>query len=205
VACDVNRDNLNDLRELHMRSLEITKSYVNLIAFKLGRGLSVTLDRVIPPAGGEPQLINVHNPALAATVTVFDSISNFDGVDRIVVENPTLMRVLDDMIVGFTTTHYAAVNCAKVADGLKHLIAAPSSDEKTKWLQTQQTLNVDKAYLTLLTDASKDARHGKVSPASEAKIKEMIQRTWTLMNRYLAYQRNGRQKLSIDTYPLLKG
>src|SRR3984957_2575505 len=74
VSCEVNRDNAHDIGQLRMRSLELAKAYVNIISFKLGRGLSVDLDRVILPSSGEKQTIYVHNPALEACATAFNDI-----------------------------------------------------------------------------------------------------------------------------------
>jgi hypothetical protein len=204
VTCNVNRNNPNDLAELRMRALEIAKGYVNLISFKLGRAFHVSLDRCIPPEGGPETTILIHNPLLESAATVFADISNFEGIDTIALADATTMRLLDDLIMGYSSSHIGTINCARVVEGIKHKIT-PHGSEAEKWRKMQAALNVDRQYLVFITATSTDHRHGHLPVASAAKLSEILLRSWTIMNRFLAYQKSGFRPLTVSEYPLLTG
>jgi hypothetical protein len=205
VTCQTNRDNPYDLGELRMRSQEFVSAYVNLINFRLGRALSVTLNYVVTPAGGAKQFIDVSNPQLGEVVTAFADITDFKGMDQLVLGNPLIMRLLDTLITGLSKDHHTLINCARVIDGIKHDITPNDVKDKHKWRELHNALNIDESYLKLITDESATPRHGKLPIASHAKINELLLRTWTAMDRYLVYVRSGRKKLPYSSYPLLLG
>jgi len=135
VICVVNRDLPSDLSELRMRALELVKSHVNLVAFKLGRALTVSLDTVVPPSGGQPEIMDLVNAALGNAVTVYTDIGDFKGIDSIVRGDPVNMRLLDDLIVGFSSPHYATIRCARIVDGIEHTFSS--------WNKRKSKMEVD--------------------------------------------------------------
>jgi len=115
------------------------------------------------------------------------------------------MRALNDLIVAITIPHISSINCARAVDAIKHLISPTASTDKQAWEQMQSTLHLDKKYLTLVTDISKDARHGKGTHVSGSMTTEATQRAWTVMNRYFEFRKRGNKPLPISDFPLLKG
>jgi hypothetical protein len=80
----------------------------------------VSLDRCIPPEGGPENIILIHSPILESAATVFANISDFEGIDTIVQADPTIMMLLDDLIMGYSSSHIGTINCARVVEGIKH-------------------------------------------------------------------------------------
>jgi hypothetical protein len=66
-------------------------------------------------------------------------------------------------------------------------------------------LNVDRQYLEFITATSTNHRHCQLPVASAAKLSEILFRSWTIMNRFLAYQKNGSRPLTVSEYPMLTG
>jgi hypothetical protein len=110
----------------------------------------VSLDRFVPPSGGPETTILIHNPALENQAAVFADISNFEDIDAIALADPTIMRLLDDLIMGYSFSHIGMINCARVVEGIKHSIT-PDGGEAEKWRKMQTALNVDRQYLVSIT------------------------------------------------------
>jgi len=69
----------------------------------------------------------------------------------------------------------------------------------------QTGLNLDAAYLKLITDQSVGPRHGDHQYVLGTMTREIATRSWTVMNRFLEYLKRGRAALPPDEFPLLKG
>ena len=79
------------------------------------------------------------------------------------------------------------------------------ADPKAGWRTMQKALNADKAYIQFISERSKGPRHADFEPISDDDFEEISVRSWTLMDRYIAYCRRGREPLSLEEFPLLSG
>jgi|SRR5450756_36511 len=202
VECKLNRFHINDLRELHMRSLDLCRVSVNLVAFSQGFGLTVILDTFVDPDGNK-SIMTIHNPALARLCTAFALDSSFDAVHLLVLQDVSMYLVLNDLILGMTMTHTAPISCARSIDGIKHQIAIPGSKDKHAWSHMNAALQLSESYVKFITDRSKDPRHGKIPVISEIDTLEIISRSWTIFDRYLHYRLGGKVPLTASKFPLL--
>ena len=202
VECKVNRYGPELLVELRLRALDLCRASVNLVAMKMGFGLTTILDRFVDPSGAI-MAIHVHNSDLAALCTAFDLTTNFDAVHLLVLQDVRLSVILNDMISGLTTTHTAQISCARVLDGLKHHIASAGTPDSVAWQQMRDALNVSEKYLKFVTEHSREPRHGKLPIISENDQREILRRTWIVMNRYLEHLKMGNAALPLADFPLL--
>ncbi len=87
-------------------------------------------------------------------------------------------------------------------DAIKHLITPGDVNDNTKWANMRRTLNVTRAYLHPITDASTKPRHGQAYDTPQHIADLFFERSWTVMNRYFHYIQLA-QTLPLDQFPLL--
>lgn len=122
-----------------------------------------------------------------------------------VLQDAGLFMALNDLIAAISLPHVSTVNCARAIEGLRHLIASTGSSDKQAWEQMRQALQIDKAYLKLITDSSAASRHGNRVHVPGSVTTEITRRSWIIMNRYFEYRKRGNRVLSLTDFPLLKG
>ena len=68
----------------------------------------------------------------------------------------------------------------------------------------RENLNIQKAYLRFISDASAKARHANRNYIPPRIVSEVLKRSWTIMDRYLEYRKGGNTRLSADQFRLLE-
>lgn len=204
VECSLPEYKSEYLAEIHRRAYDICRAAINLAAFSTGYGLVIAFDTFVDGHGTQTPLVMV-DAELARLCTAFSGASGFDAVFRMVASEPILIRHLSDLIQAITVPHEAPMSCARAMDGLKHLIAAPSSNDNAAWQQMRHALRADMAYLKYITDSSKPGRHGKNARITGAVTTEAVRRSWTIMNRYFEYRKRGGTPLTETEFPMLLG
>ncbi len=202
IQCDF--DNVLDSHPymLWAQAQEITQTIVNLVAFNLGAGALTILNRWIDEAGVENPLAFA-DPTLPALCTAVDNTS-FDAVMRVVFSEPGLFMALNDIVLANAMPRHVLINCARCVEAIRHLIA-PDIDRGRAWPMMQEALNVDKAYLSFITQHSTEPRHGKQTVLGDPLIVEVRARTWRILDRFLHYRLKGNLRLAIDSFPMLIG
>ena len=68
----------------------------------------------------------------------------------------------------------------------------------------RQKLNIELEYLSFITEESRGPRHGDRFKGTPTAYKEVLKRSWNVMNRFLEYKKRKDKQLSLSTFPLLK-
>ena len=195
------------------RASNLVHACVDLGAFISGLGLQVIIDRFTDPGGNE-KVIVAESPHLAKRCTVAklpavttEEQANLANLVRVIVGEPELLGSMNDLAMTLYMHHQSPTNCGRVIDSLR-IAVAPNLDAKHGWpiLRNVVNVNVDEAYLKLISEHSKVTRHGdRRKSIPEAEVTEITARTWTIMNRFLAYRLGGNQPLDSALYPALVG
>jgi len=203
IQCDFDNALPDHPYHLWAQAQEICQTFVNVIAFQLGAGTVIVLDRWINERG-ETNDISFADPALPPLCTVFKG-HDFNQITRIIFAEPGLFVALNDIVLANAMPRHVLINCARCVEALRHLLASSGTDRNQAWATMRQTLNVDQAYLTFITQHSVEPRHGRHTEVGNAAIPEVRARTWTLMNRFLYYRLHNNQPLPLNEFPLLVG
>jgi len=137
------------------------------VAFATGDGLLVSLDKIILPDGQELKALS-RDPAIPSLVTAIETQPGPQPemlkVYQALLADPELMLALNDLIATRVHPHYAVINCARVIDSIKSLIAPDEKDDNRAWPKVHAALNVDEPYLKYISKASRAWRHGHRKP-----------------------------------------
>jgi hypothetical protein len=204
VACESNKFEPEDFVHVYMRALDLARASVDLVAFSMGYGLSVVLDTFVD-TNGITSTILPQDPNLPALCTSFSLENGYSDVMTVVLQEPPLFRAINDLIVAITLPHHSSVNCARAVETIKHLLAPKGAKESQAWETMRTVLHVDEAYLKMITDNSKDVRHGKPVHVPGSVTSEITRRAWTIMDRFLTYRKRVNKPLPLSEFPYLKG
>lgn len=202
VECRVDEYRPDHFDEFYRRALDICRAQVDLVAFKMGWGLTVVLEKFINSNGIVSQIIQ-KDDRLAPLCTAFSLDHGFDELCVKVIQSVPLFMALRDLISAITLPHVAPVDCARAMDRLKHLVTTPGTNDKQAWRQLRQALQIDEAYLKYITDYSANPRHGKPGHTPGSVTTEVTHRAWIIMNRYFEYLKHGNVVLDQSEFPLL--
>ena len=187
----------------------MARAAVDCFSYLKGFGLSVTIDKVIPPNGIEHDVL-VERPDLVKFVTAFnlnpeDKANNFDAMFRVVITDPSaVFLALTDLIASISGSHYAHINCARAIETIREAMTPQGKNRKSGWEAMRRCLNVDEKYLKFITDVSTAGRHGtRIGAVSQQEYDETIKRSWIVMNRFLEFKKRGAKQLPINDFPLL--
>jgi hypothetical protein len=209
IDCVLSRSNPRDINHIYVRVADLANAVVNMIAFGTGLGLTAVLESFTDPNGTDHQL-RVEYRKLAQFCTAFrlgasQDDDDFAQIYELVLENADLMWALNDLIQAITLPHAVPVNCGRVIDSIRLMITPSARKKKAGWDQMQRVLRADQAYLKFISDHSEHPRHGARAPISGPITMEILERTWTVMNRFLEFRKRGSQPLSPSNFPLLRG
>jgi hypothetical protein len=186
------------------RAMDLLRAATSLLSFSSGQYFYPDLDTVHFPDGRSAKIV-LANRTVATLCTSFNP-DNDDAqlVSEIVFSDLRLMLALRDLIDSQINPHLTAINCARVVDTIKHLITPVSGiSENQKWKNMHSCLNTTESYIKHITTSSREHRHGKSDPKTGDELTEIIKRTWTVMDRFLLYKKQGDARLSKDAHPLL--
>ena len=190
---------------IHKRASDIAATTVNLIAFAKGLGVTIVLDTFTDPAGETTQLLLRDRPLGELATAVMTEEPNFSEVLNLVLQQPKLYNALRDLIHAIRVSSEIPASCGSAVEAVRALMVPKSSNRKKSWSLMQTGLNLDAAYLKLITDQSVGPRHGDHQYVLGTMTREIATRSWTVMNRFLEYLKRGRAALPPDEFPLLKG
>lgn len=210
VDCELDKYKAEYMPELHRRAFDLARGCVNIAAFGTGYGLYVIFEQFVLPDGAVQQLMFTSPPDLVAECTAFkmnavttEEKKVMEQILTLVMGEPALFMLLNDLIQCVSVPHVIPVNCARVIDGLRKLIAP--GPPKTAWPLFRDVMHVDEAYITLMSEYSKDTRHGGNVRIDGSITREILKRTWIVMNRFIEYRKSGNKALPFAKFPLLRG
>jgi hypothetical protein len=188
----------------YLRALDMARAIVDVAAFSLGDGLTVLLTDIAED-NGERKPIRIHDPALPPLCASMLAEGRYQDICRLVISDSRIVLALNDLIAANMNQHLASINCARAVEGLRHIIS-PGKKRVTSWAGLRAALRVDESYLRLITENSIPHRHGDRLVKFEAPLtKKIMQRSWTIMDRFFEYSLRGRHPLPLSEFPLLKG
>jgi hypothetical protein len=173
-----------------------------------GERATLVRGKIAPPTenrGGKWRVTALapEQPQLAALVpSISASTAGYDAVLRLVIPEYPIFHALHDLAEAITQTHVAPTNCGRAIDGLRHAIA-PSASRDEQWKTLRDNLQVEKAYLQIITDLSTGPRHGDPAHIPGPVVKDVVERTWIVMNRYFEFLKRGKRPLPKSEFPTL--
>jgi hypothetical protein len=204
IDCDVNKfEKSAHLAPLFMRAHDIARASVGLAAFATGDGLTVVLDTFTDPAGSTAPL-SAQLPSLAMLATAArPGTRDFDKILEIVLAEPALFMALRDLIEAITSPQRAAVNCARAIRALRHFFEPPGGSAEARWLAIREKLQISRSYMREITQPSRTPGHADRPEIPGAVTKDVIDRAWIVMNRFLEFLKRDGQPLPLSEFPLL--
>jgi hypothetical protein len=172
-----------------VRSYECATALVDIYAFLKGWALHVTLDYMILPGVRVP--IGLSETSVRQYCTALNSDEEFQQVWQIVISNFDLKFALRDLISSLSTLNYSSIAAARSVETIRKLIASKGVSEKAAWEAMRNCLNIDRAYLQRITDASREPRHGNRGAAFGKDQMVVTHRAWAILNRYLEFMKRG--------------
>jgi hypothetical protein len=208
VECNVNRTpTITDLDYLYIRAMDFSRAAVDILTFASGCALNVHLHTL--ENEGEFSALRLLDPSLALICTSYNldakTSEEKDGLRRIVLavfSDPAIFMALNDLTQAIAIPHYTEINCGRVLDGLRKIMA-PGLEPKQGWATMQKTLQVSEGYMEWVSKHSTNPRHGDRSPKEREILQEIAARTWRVMNRFLEYKKREDKTLPASEFPLL--
>lgn len=204
AECDLSEDSHCAFTYAYVRAVDMARAITDVMAFKLGEGLIVILDKFSDERNPEIQSIRINDPELSPLCHSLDSDERFQQVCAAVCSNSALTLALTDLLAANMNLHLATINCARAVEGIRHIIS-PGADPNTSWESLRRNLRIDRGYLMLITDNSKKHRHGDRVRIGSATIKEIMKRSWIIMDRFIEFSLRGSLELQEAEFPTLKG
>jgi len=202
VICDSNETTEDDYVQVHLRAVDSVRSLLDSFGFVTGIGLSLFLEKVIKPDGIEYNIVH-DRLELASLVQGFNATAaSISSLYQIVVSDPAIIMAMNDLVACLSLHHHAFVNCGRVIEAIRRLVA-PGVPNKQAWPLMRQKLNIDEDYLAFITDQSAGPRHADREGINREDYKETITRSWIIMNRFIQFRMGGNQPLPIADFPLL--
>jgi hypothetical protein len=209
VDCEINPFQDNYFVEIHRRAFDLARSCVNVAAFATGFGLNLIFELLVLPNGFVspirfviPADLVTECTALKMPAVTLEEKKTMERVLSLVMGEPALFMLLNDLIQCASTPHVTPTNCGRVWDGLRKLVAP--GDPKKMWPLFREAMHVDENYATFVSEHSKDPRHGEHVRIDGPTTTEILKRTWILMNRFLEYRKRANM-LPLAEFPLLMG
>jgi hypothetical protein len=204
VTCHSEKFSHENMVYYYMRALDLARGMVDVTAFSLGMGLSVHIFKYKVEGESLERFLLLEDKTLPPLVKSYD-MKNIRDITQIVMSNPAIFMAMNDLILAITLPHHSPVNCARAVEGIRHLIAGSDIKAEDQWNLMRTALNVDKAYLKMLTDTSANPRHGNREHIIGSLTREITQRAWIIMDRFLQYKKGNDKALTSPEYPLLVG
>lgn len=210
VDCEIDRFQDDYLVEIHRRAFDLARSCVNVAAFATGFGMNLIFELFVRPDGVAvpiqfrvPSDLVAESTAVKLPAVTVEERKTMEQVLSLVMAEPALFLLLNDLIQCASTPHVTPTNCGRVWDGLRKLVA-PGDEPKKMWPLFREAMHVDEKYATFVSEHSKTPRHGGHIRIDGPTTAEILKRTWILMNRFLEYRKRG-NTLPLAEFPLLTG
>ncbi len=209
VNCSMATYTNSSFQLLHKIAYDFARASINLVVFSTGLSFSVFFDKMIDE-NEQPSAFIIHHPALGNLCTAF-SITQpqpnpaLNESINIIMSEPALFLALDDLVTSASHHHLLIVNAARAIEGLRHAMTPTGNSREHEWEKFRNNLNMDRKYVSLITDHSKHGRHGDNTFIPGNITEQISTRSWTIFNRFIEFRRNNNVALNISAYPMLVG
>lgn len=204
VDCELNKfDEKKDFIALYQVAYDLARASVDLFGFSKGCGLSIELERIRYPDGGEQGILPGGLELGELATATANGEPDFAKILKFLLYEPTLIQALRDLVEAIKLPRPGPVNSARAIEGIRHLLAPNEKDRKNAWAKVGKDLNISSAYLRDITDQSIGPRHADPTHIPGADVQRTTIKAWTIMNRYLEYRKRGCQPLPSSEFPLL--
>lgn len=147
------------------------------------------------------------NPDLAPLVTAFDAPGASQKAMALVITNPRVADIVNDIAMAVTGNNYQPIACGRAMDGIRNYLFPESDDgKKTKqgFEKVATLLNISTDYGTIITETARKPRHRGENDFADEIIPIVVRRAWEITNRFLAYELGGKIPLKEPEFPHLK-
>lgn len=204
VTFEVSRWSPSMMEILMGHAFRLSRTAVSIMGYRSGEALQVIIDGWWNAAGKYSGLV-MAKKSLMSQVTALDIPAVFNEVVRFSMVDRAFNLVLSDLVSSLASPDDDVISLARAADGLRHLIAGPKLGTKQGWAVVRDRLNLDEAFVRLITDNSAEHRHGNRVYIPDVVRNEIAMRAWRIMDRYLYYRIGGNAPLPTEYFPLLRG
>lgn len=185
------------------RAYEIVTPAINLYAFSKGIYLQLIIDSIVENGKARPVVLSERS--VEKFCLSFKNDDEFNEVLSLVLPNLNLRFAFSDLIFGLGNLNHSSISAARCVEAIRNTIA-PNPKETLAWSEMRRKLNLDRAYIQLITDASRKHRHGDRGEEDGQLQLEITHRAWKIMDRCIEYLKRGNQDaLSESDFPELKG
>jgi len=202
VVCEVNRYSDGESAYILKEVIYLSRAFVNSIAFGSGNGVTIAFDGLIDPQSKRVGFLNTE-PRVTALCTSYNVSENLGEVMDLVMKEPGFAIALDDLINAISAPRTVPVNCARSVEALRHLFSTVGAPRQQAWAAMRSALQLSEEYVSLITSHSVAPRHGDVSGVDADAVTSILQRSWTIMDRFIALRRKGLSQLPSGEFPML--
>lgn len=166
---------------------------------------SVVLEKIIHPNGRESTILMREKFLDGLCTSYAPDNSNFGKILGTIYEDPNWFIALNDLIEAVALPHVGPRNCGRALEIVRNMISGKSGtgDRKSAWRKMHEQLNLGDTYTRLISDHSKDARHGNTAFIPFETGAEIKRRTWVIMDRFIHWRLRGSQKLPASDFPFV--
>jgi hypothetical protein len=198
VFVELDRFTLDDVDRHRNKALDLARAALDLFNFMAGTGLILYFDKVIYP-DGHPEIVVSGHPELSSLVTY--NIGDIRRLYPYFAGDSCLHQALNDLINAITWPHAAQVNCARAVEGIRVMMVP--GKRPAAWPKMRENLNLTEQYVLAITDISAAPRHGQRVWHPAESIQIIIERSWTIMMRYMEWKSRGEVPLSESHFKIL--
>lgn len=200
VQAVIESDNSEAWESLLVPIINEVQNLLNVVGFKQGVPYHFVPEDVVIDGTLTPILLA--DRRLAKFCTAY-TMADVETVSDLVSLTPSLQKSLADVMMMLSLPDYAPIGCGRLVDGIVRAMTGGSSP--AHWERMRSALNVDRAFLKMLSDHSKPARHGDRIYVPGPTVNVLAKRAYQIMDRYLAFKLGGDSSLDLGKYPMLEG
>lgn len=205
ATCIVENYKSDWLPWLYNYALDFTRAQIDIVGFARGGAFELSFERAELPPDGNITDLDFEDKALSSICSAFDldDTKQFLGTLQSILKNPNDFLAFSEVSLAIRHPNQRMAACARAMERVRNSISPDESSETKSWETMRQVLNIDRAYIQFITDASKEHRHGKLKYKTGVENADVLKRTWTIMNRFSAYRNGGSSPLLPSDYPTL--
>jgi hypothetical protein len=205
IDCYFNKMSPNYRSEMILIAFNSVRARIDLESFRQGVGAVFAIDWM-KDCDGSVRKIRIAQDNLSAISTSFTSYDdNYTRLKNMITNDQPMSLALNDLILAQTAPMQKEINCARAIEGIRHMIAGQDTDPKVAWPIMREKLNLDRQYLSLITDNAIARRPGEYHAVDDAVSEEILRRSWIMMDRFFHYRLRGDTQLPLTEFPLLLG
>jgi hypothetical protein len=189
--------------QIRFRALASVRAMTGSASFIAGLGITPVLTTMLRPDGTEMP-VDFKYTSLEQLVTAFDlSAQGFVGLCLMIGNDLNLLFVFNDLVDSIAHPLQAIVNCGRALEGIRLLMSPNVTSKPEQWRIMQEKLNIARSYRELVTEQSQGPRHADRTGVTDVTFQTSLERTWTIMNRYLEFRKRGEIPLTAPEFDLL--